>query len=55
MSLDGFAYVPPACEAGGCKVHVAFHGCRQTAETVGDAFDFGVAARRLRAVSGLVG
>lgn len=38
MALEGFAYVPPACEAGGCRVHVAFHGCRQTAGMVGDAF-----------------
>jgi poly(3-hydroxybutyrate) depolymerase len=34
----GFAYVPKACEAGGCRVHVAFHGCRQSAEVIGDRF-----------------
>lgn len=35
----GYAYVPEACEAGRpCRVHVAFHGCRQGAEFVGDAF-----------------
>jgi poly(3-hydroxybutyrate) depolymerase len=34
----GFAYVPPACEAGGCRVHVAFHGCKQAAEAIGDRF-----------------
>lgn len=38
LSAEGFAYVPTACEAGGCKVHVAFHGCRQTAEMIGDDF-----------------
>ena len=38
MALTGFAYVPSACEAGGCRVHVAFHGCRQTEELIGDAF-----------------
>jgi poly(3-hydroxybutyrate) depolymerase len=34
----GFAYVPKACEAGGCRVHVAFHGCKQAAEAIGDRF-----------------
>lgn len=37
LALTGFAYVPPSCEAGGCRVHVVFHGCRQTAAMVGDA------------------
>jgi poly(3-hydroxybutyrate) depolymerase len=34
----GFAYVPKACEAGGCRVHVAFHGCKQSAEAIGELF-----------------
>jgi poly(3-hydroxybutyrate) depolymerase len=35
----GYVYVPKACEASsGCRIHVALHGCRQTAESVGDAF-----------------
>jgi poly(3-hydroxybutyrate) depolymerase len=40
LSLDdtGFAYVPDACRAGGCRVHVAFHGCLQGREAVGDAY-----------------
>jgi poly(3-hydroxybutyrate) depolymerase len=25
-------------EDQGCRLHIALHGCRQTAETVGDAF-----------------
>jgi poly(3-hydroxybutyrate) depolymerase len=31
-SMDGSAwlYVPPRCEAGGCGLHVAFHGCEQS-------------------------
>jgi poly(3-hydroxybutyrate) depolymerase len=39
-SMDdwGFAYVPEACRSGGCRVHVAFHGCQQGREAVGDAF-----------------
>ncbi|MEO8039968.1 MAG: PHB depolymerase family esterase [Betaproteobacteria bacterium] len=36
---DGYLYVPKACADGvRCRVHVALHGCRQGAETVGDAF-----------------
>ncbi len=39
MAQSGFAYVPADCAAGEpCRVHVAFHGCRQTHELVGDAF-----------------
>ena len=29
MNDTGYVYVPKACAAGGCRVHVAFHGCRQ--------------------------
>lgn len=32
MDDAGYAYVPKACEGGGCRVHVAFHGCRQPAQ-----------------------
>lgn len=38
LAASGYAYVPEACKAGGCRVHVAFHGCRQNAEAVGDRF-----------------
>jgi hypothetical protein len=31
MAESGYAYVPKACKDGGCRVHVAFHGCRQGA------------------------
>lgn len=34
----GFAYVPDVCAQGGCRVHVVFHGCRQSAEAVGEVF-----------------
>ncbi|WP_394844235.1 hypothetical protein LZC95_45180 [Pendulispora brunnea] len=36
----GYAYIPAACEAGArCRVHVAFHGCKQYASgSVGDRF-----------------
>ncbi len=40
VSLDdkGFVYVPQACRGGGCRVHVAFHGCGQGRERIGDTF-----------------
>ncbi|CAN7651470.1 PHA-depolymerase-like protein [Pseudoduganella sp. LjRoot289] len=45
MAASGFLYVPPACEGSGssspgqgCKLHVAFHGCKQDARSVGDKF-----------------
>lgn len=35
----GFVYVPKRCETGeGCRIHVAFHGCRQGTSFVGKAF-----------------
>ena len=38
LAEDGYAFVPKACQSGGCKVHVAFHGCRQHAGEVGRRF-----------------
>ncbi len=39
MSRMGYAYLPPDCLAGKpCGVMVAFHGCKQNAEAVGEAF-----------------
>jgi len=39
MASTGILYVPPGCEgdASGCRLHVAFHGCKQTAALVGEA------------------
>ena len=39
MAEEGFAYVPDSCARGEpCRVHVAFHGCGQSAEQIGSAF-----------------
>jgi len=39
MASSGYAYVPAACTAGqACKLHVAFHGCLQSASVAGAAF-----------------
>jgi len=39
MAPTGYAYIPAACKKGApsCAVHVVFHGCQQSAATVGDA------------------
>ena len=39
LADSGFVYVPKACAAGEtCALHIAFHGCQQNAEAVGEAF-----------------
>jgi len=39
LAPDGAVYVPAACrKEKGCRVHVAFHGCSQSRDMVGDAF-----------------
>lgn len=38
LAESGFVYVPAACTVGGCRVHVALHGCRQGAEAIGERF-----------------
>jgi hypothetical protein len=41
MADSGYLYVPAACAAGSapsCKLHVAFHGCKQDTANVGDRF-----------------
>ena len=47
MAPTGFAYIPEACASGErCRVHVAFHGCRQTYAQVDDAFVDGAGYNR---------
>lgn len=38
MASTGYAYVPASCGRNTCRVHVAFHGCRQGASAIGDRF-----------------
>lgn len=38
MAARGWLYIPRACTAGGCRLHVALHGCQQTEAMIGDAF-----------------
>jgi poly(3-hydroxybutyrate) depolymerase len=42
MLAEAYLYVPASCASGeACGVHVAFHGCLQSSEYVGDAFAAG--------------
>jgi len=39
LADTAYVYIPVACRAkGGCRVHVVFHGCLQSAGQVGDIF-----------------
>ena len=47
MAETGYVYVPAACAAGeACRAHVVFHGCKQSAEQVGDAVTAGAGFNR---------
>jgi hypothetical protein len=38
FAAAGYVYVPDICRTQRCRLHVAFHGCRQTIEAVHDDF-----------------
>jgi poly(3-hydroxybutyrate) depolymerase len=38
MADLGYVYVPGICAKERCRVHVAFHGCRQGAQQIGERF-----------------
>jgi hypothetical protein len=38
MADEAFVYVPKSCAASPCRLHIAFHGCAQSAKVVGDSF-----------------
>ncbi|WP_370298699.1 fibronectin type III domain-containing protein [Pontibacterium sp.] len=39
MADTAYVYVPEACAKGdACRLHIAFHGCLQNAESIGDNF-----------------
>jgi poly(3-hydroxybutyrate) depolymerase len=38
MDDEGFIYIPRSCESQRCRVHVAFHGCRQGRAALNDQF-----------------
>jgi poly(3-hydroxybutyrate) depolymerase len=47
LADEGMVYVPQSClDQGGCRIHIALHGCDQSREAIGDTFikDSGFAA-----------
>jgi poly(3-hydroxybutyrate) depolymerase len=38
LADEGYVFVPAPCRSGACKIHVAFHGCRQGAKQIGTRF-----------------
>ena len=38
LDEDGLAFVPDACIGARCRVHIAFHGCRQGMDSIGEEF-----------------
>jgi poly(3-hydroxybutyrate) depolymerase len=38
LADEGYAFIPAACRSGGCRIHVAFHGCRQNHSEIGTRF-----------------
>lgn len=39
MGDEGFVYIPTSCAKGeSCRLHISFHGCKQNADAVGDAY-----------------
>jgi len=38
MDERAYVYIPSGCRAGGCRIHVAFHGCKQQAQEIGDLY-----------------
>ncbi|MDP1525156.1 MAG: poly(3-hydroxybutyrate) depolymerase [Rhodocyclaceae bacterium] len=38
MAEEGYVYIPKDCPSGGCRIHVVFHGCRQSTEEIGIRF-----------------
>jgi len=38
MAATAYVYVPTGCKTGGCGLHIAFHGCKQNADTMGETY-----------------
>ena len=38
MDEAGFVFIPYSCALNPCKVHVAFHGCGESKEFLGDEY-----------------
>ncbi|MBT0962117.1 extracellular catalytic domain type 2 short-chain-length polyhydroxyalkanoate depolymerase [Denitromonas iodatirespirans] len=54
LGATAYVYIPTGCRAGGCRVHVAFHGCRQSADQIGERFVTGAGYNRWAEANRLV-
>lgn len=54
LADEGYAFIPKTCHAGGCQVHVAFHGCRQNVGEIGQRFVEGAGYNRWAASNRLI-
>jgi poly(3-hydroxybutyrate) depolymerase len=46
LADEAYVYVPQACRSSTCRVHVVFHGCRQTTAQIGRRFVDGAGYNR---------
>ncbi|MFO1128549.1 MAG: plasmid partitioning protein [Rhodospirillales bacterium] len=56
LALTGYLFVPVGCRSAEarCRLHVAFHGCAQTASRIGEAFVRHAGYNRWAATNGIV-
>jgi poly(3-hydroxybutyrate) depolymerase len=54
MATTAYAYIPKDCRAGGCRLHVVFHGCRQSVDQIGERFVQGAGYNRWAEANRLV-
>ena len=54
LADEGYVFVPTSCREGGCKVHVAFHGCLQNVGEIGRRFVDGAGYNGWAASNGIV-
>jgi hypothetical protein len=55
LDMRGFAYVPEACTEGEtCRLHIAFHGCEQTPDQIGDLYARTTGYNRWAEANGIV-
>lgn len=54
MAPSGEVYIPGKCTAGGCRVHVVFHGCLQEEAVIGDKYYRGTGYNEMADSNGII-
>src|SRR4051812_17731658 len=54
MADSGYVFVPDACARERCRIHVAFHGCRQSADQIAERFVLEAGYNRWAAANRLI-